>query len=166
MSAATAKRPLGGFWSSPQLTTDKEHAKAATVRKTIRRSRRVRVLRVGIASHSEVKVRMMAIARGELVPSPDDPKVWFPSTETFGKVLSGSNRELLAEIAREAPKSITDLAGRTGRHVSNLSRTLKTLHRYGLVDLIESEGKRRVPRVNYDEIDVRVSLAGVFAASA
>src|SRR5829696_2828981 len=100
MSTAIAKKPLGGFCGSPQVTAGKGHTKAVTVSKTIRRSRRVRVLRVGIASHSEVKARMMAIARGELVPSPDDPKVWFPSTETFGKVLSGSNRELLAEIAR------------------------------------------------------------------
>ena len=37
--------------------------------------------------------------------------VWFTSIESFAKVLSGRNRELLALIAREKPDSLTELAG-------------------------------------------------------
>ena len=49
-------------------------------------------LRVGIASPKEMKERSMAIARGDLLVSPDDPKVWFTSPESFAKVLSNKNR--------------------------------------------------------------------------
>jgi predicted transcriptional regulator len=39
-------------------------------------------LRVGIASYAKFKARTMAIARVELVPSPGDPTLWFPSMES------------------------------------------------------------------------------------
>ena len=48
----------------------------------------IRRLRVGIASHAEFKARTMAIARGELVPAPGDPMLWFPSMESLSRVLS------------------------------------------------------------------------------
>ena len=44
------------------------------------------------------------------------------------------NRELLALIAREKPDSLTELTTLAGRNKSNLSRTLKTMSRYGLVE--------------------------------
>ena len=90
-----------------------------------------RVLRIGVASSNEMKARSLAIARGELEPAPDEPKIWFPSAETFGKVLSSQNRELLARIRAAAPQSLQALADLTGREVSNLSRTLKTMELYG-----------------------------------
>ena len=52
-------------------------------------------LKVGIATYDEMKARTMAVARGERRVSRDEPKVWFTSTESFAKVLSASNRELL-----------------------------------------------------------------------
>jgi predicted transcriptional regulator len=39
-------------------------------------------LKIGIAD-TEKKARTLRIARGEEQPSPDDPKVWFISTESF-----------------------------------------------------------------------------------
>ena len=92
-------------------------------------------LRVGIASYEEMKARTMAIARGTLKPMPGDPKVWFPSAESLVKVLSDKNRTLLGTIRDAEPQSLADLAELTGRHKSNLSRTLKTMARYGLVEL-------------------------------
>lgn len=56
-------------------------------------------LKVGVASYEEMKVRSMAIARGERRPAPNEPKVWFTSTESFAKALSAGNRELLRIIA-------------------------------------------------------------------
>ena len=50
-----------------------------------------------------------------------------PPGQSFAKVLSERNRELLATIAREKPDSVTDLAALAGRSKSNLSRTLKTM---------------------------------------
>ena len=67
-------------------------------------------LRVGIASYGKIKARTLAIARGELKPAPDDPKVWFTSLESFAKILSGGNRELLKIIAEKAPSSLDERA--------------------------------------------------------
>jgi len=45
------------------------------------------------------------------------------------------NRALLNLIAEVQPESLTELANATGRQTSNLSRTLKTMERYGFVEL-------------------------------
>ena len=55
-------------------------------------------LKVGIASYQEMKARTMAVARGERRIAATEPKVWFTSTESFAKVLSAGNRELLAQL--------------------------------------------------------------------
>ena len=67
---------------------------------TPRRRSRSKTLRIGIASVSEMRARTLAIARGELKPKPDDPKVWVPSLETIGKILSRRNKELLEQIRK------------------------------------------------------------------
>ncbi len=84
-------------------------------------------LKVGIASYEEMKSRTMAVARGEHRVAADEPKVWFTSTESFAKVLSAGNRELLRVIAEKAPGSLDELARITGKAKSNLSRTLRTM---------------------------------------
>jgi hypothetical protein len=60
-------------------------------------------LKVSVASYEEMKARTMAVARGERRVAADEPKVWFTSTESFAKVLSAGNRELLRVIAEKAP---------------------------------------------------------------
>jgi predicted transcriptional regulator len=107
-----------------------------------------------------MKARILAIAHGEVRPTADEPKVWFTSAESFARVLSERNRALLAEIAALAPRSLAELAERTGRKKSNLSRTLKTMARYGFVRLRRGEGGRVIPEVPYDEIALTVSLVG------
>jgi len=88
-----------------------------------------------MATYEEMKARTMAIARGERRARPDEPKVWFPSTESFVKILSAGNRVLLRVIAEEAPTSLDELARLTSCKKPNLSRTLKTMAGYGLVRL-------------------------------
>ena len=61
-------------------------------------------------------------------------------------------------IAREKPDSLTELAGLAGRNKSNLSRTLKTMSRYGLVELKKGRRGTLVPRVPYDQVRLDVSL--------
>jgi predicted transcriptional regulator len=78
-----------------------------------------------------MKARSMAIARGEVKPASDEPKIWFPSAESLGKVLSNKNRALLARIRDARPQSLQTLSELTGREVSNLSRTLKTMDSTG-----------------------------------
>lgn len=115
-------------------------------------------LKVGIATYEEMKARTMAIARGERKPAPNEPKVWFVSTESFARVLSAGNRDLLRVIAEKAPGSIEELARLTGRKKSNLSRTLKTMAGYGLVRLTRGERGRVRARVRYDRIALDLPL--------
>lgn len=115
-------------------------------------------LRVGIASYVDFKERTLAIARGELKPATDAPKVWFTSMESFAKILSDKNRELLGVIAAQNPKSLTELAEKTGRAKSNLSRTLKRMEQYGLIRFEPGEGRAQAPRVVYSDITLDVSL--------
>lgn len=68
------------------------------------------------------------------------PSVWFQSMSSLAAVLSDENRALLRIIDSAKPSSLTGLAELTGRKSSNLSRTLKTLASYGLVDIQRSKG--------------------------
>lgn len=53
----------------------------------------------------------------------------------FAEVLSDDNRALLKVITETAPESISALARATGRSPGNISRTLKTLSNYGIVEM-------------------------------
>lgn len=115
-------------------------------------------LKVSIASYDEMKSRTMRIARGEQRVSPREPKVWFTSTESFAKVLSAANRDLLCVIAEKAPASLDELAHLTGRKKSNLSRTLRTMEGYGLVRLERGERGRIAPKVAHDRVELDLPL--------
>jgi predicted transcriptional regulator len=115
-------------------------------------------LRVGIASYEEMKALTIAIARGQRKLGPREPRIWFPSTESFAKVLSAGNRELLRVIAEKAPGSLDELAALTGRKKSNLSRTLKTMANYGLVRLNRGDRGRIAPKVVHQRIELELPL--------
>ena len=118
----------------------------------------MKTLKIGIASYDRMKARTMTIARGEYRPATGEPSVWFTSIESFAKIVSQPNRELLSVIAREKPGSLTELAEFAGRNKSNLSRTLKTMARYGLVELKVGRRGRLIPRVPYDRVTLDVLL--------
>ncbi|MCY4135215.1 MAG: helix-turn-helix domain-containing protein [bacterium] len=118
----------------------------------------MKTLRIGIADYGQMKERTLAIARGDYRPAKGEPTVWFTSIESFAKVLSERNRELLMLIAQEKPDSLTELALLTGRNKSNLSRTLKTMSRYGLVELDKGQRGRLIPQVPYDQVRLDLSL--------
>ena len=115
-------------------------------------------LKVGIASYQEMKARTMAVACGKRRVSPDEPKVWFTSTESFAKVLSAGNRKLLHAIAEKAPGSLDELSRITGKAKSNLSRTLRTMEGYGLVSLERGERGRITPKVMHDRVELDLPL--------
>ena len=115
-------------------------------------------LKVGIASYEEMKARTIRIARGEHRVTSGEPEVWFTSTESFAKVLSAGNRELLRIIAEKAPGSLDALAQITARAKSNLSRTLKTMEGYGLVRLERGERGRMAPKVARDRVGLDLPL--------
>lgn len=111
-----------------------------------------KVLKIGIASLADIRARTIAIARGELKPAPGDPKIWFTSVESLAQVLSSKNQQLLDTIKRARPGSLKELAKLADRQESNLSRTLRTMERYGLVTLIRSKKGTIVPTVPYDRV--------------
>ena len=54
---------------------------------------------------------------------------------SLAEVLSDDNRTLLRIIREQKPESLNQLAEFTGRAPSNLSCKLKTMERYGLVEM-------------------------------
>jgi predicted transcriptional regulator len=90
---------------------------------------------IGVMPQDQIRKRMIAIAKGEYKPKPGEPKIWFTSMRSVAEVLSDQNRALLKVIRETNPDSVAVLARTTGRQPGNLSRTLKTMSRYGLVDL-------------------------------
>jgi predicted transcriptional regulator len=113
---------------------------------------RAKILRIGIAPRAQMKARTLAVARGEHKPTADEPKVWFTSMESLAQVLSSRNTLLLELIRRARPRSLKELAELSGRHVSNLSRTLRTMERYRLVELELAANGTLVPTVPYDRL--------------
>ena len=126
----------------------------------------MRTLRVGIASYEQMKARTLAIARGEYKPATGEPKVWFTSAESFARVLSDRNRALLGIIATSAPDSLTRLVELTGRKKSNLSRSLKTMERYGFVQLSRGARGSVIPRVPYEQVSLTLPLSKIGVTSA
>lgn len=90
---------------------------------------------------STVQKRCVIGIKGQ-TPDPDYPvDIWFDSLKSLANVLSKENQQLLKVIAEQQPQSVTELATLTGRAVSNLSRTLKTLDRLGIVRLTRISGQ-------------------------
>jgi len=113
----------------------------------------MKVIRIGIAPQEKIRERILSIAKGELKPKPGDPKVWFTSMHSLAQVLSDENRALLQVIRESRPASISALSVLTGRKQGNLSRTLKTMSRYGLVEIHkENRTARPVARAERYEI--------------
>lgn len=117
-------------------------------------------IKVGIATHDELRERALQIARGERRRQPDEPKVWFTSLESMAKVLSESNRKLLRIIDEQHPTSLAELEVMSGRKVSNLSRTLKTMSQYGLVKLVPGKRGSVTPEVLVRGVQVDLSIVG------
>ncbi len=123
----------------------------------------MKTLRVGIATYEQMKARTLAIAKGEYEPGPHEPKIWFTSAESFAKVLSEKNRSLLYVMAEFSPDSLAKLANLTGRKKSNLSRTLKTMERYGFVVLKRGPRGSVIPKVPYQAISLVLPLTKAVA---
>lgn len=113
----------------------------------------MKTLVIGIMPQDKIRERMLEIARGEYRPAPEDPKVWFTSMKSLAEVLSDENRALLKVITDTKPESISALAEITGRKQGNLSRTLKTMSHYGLVDLLR-ENRHVRPIANATEFHI------------
>lgn len=85
----------------------------------------------------QLNKRVIDIAAGRYKPGKDEPKVWFSSLKSVAEVLNERNIQLLEIINQSHPESLSELSKLTGRHTSNLSRTLKTLEKHQIVSLVK-----------------------------
>lgn len=113
---------------------------------------------IGIASFEEIKARTIAIANGEYIPKKDEPKIWFRSIELLAQVLSTENKVLLEIIKTQKPNSITELATLAGREVSNTSRTLNNMKKYGLVDFLKGNHRMLKPILPYKNLKIEYDI--------
>lgn len=117
----------------------------------------IKVMKIGIISRDDYAKRTIAIAKGKYKPRNDEPKIWFESLKSMSQVLSRENQDLLKMIIEHKPGSLSELEKLSHRKKSNLSRTLKTLERYGIVELPREEGKL-VPKVKATDFKVEFGL--------
>jgi predicted transcriptional regulator len=88
-----------------------------------------------------IQKRCVIGIRGQVQNADYPVDIWFDSLKSVANVLSKENQALLKVIAEQQPQSVTELAQLTGRAVSNVSRTLKTLYVLGIVCLTCVSGK-------------------------
>ena len=119
---------------------------------------KMNTIKVGIMPREQYKKRTISIAKGEYTPKNDEPKVWFESIKSMAQILSNENQDLLQVILDNHPQSLRELEELTGRAKSNLSRTLKTLERYGIVEL-NKVNNSLVPKVKATHFTVEFGLA-------
>lgn len=74
------------------------------------------------------------------------------------RLLTEQNQQLVQEIAAGVD-SVAELAERTGREESNVTRTLRKFENLGLVTLEPGEGRRRVPRLTMESLSFTLELA-------
>lgn len=123
---------------------------------------KMKIVYVGIMSREAYKERTIAIAKGEYKRKKNEPKIWFESLKSMAQILSNENRQLLRTILDKKPASLAELEEMTGRKKSNLSRTLKTLERYGIVEL-HKEKNRIIPEVKATDFRVEFGLSEIAA---
>lgn len=110
-------------------------------------------------SEAEVGMASCTIGiKGQMRDIASRVDVWFDSIKSIASILSEENQKLLKVIAEKKPETLTELSDLTGRAVSNLSRTIKTLESHGIVE-VESFGKSIKPRVKYRKFNIICELA-------
>ena len=71
------------------------------------------------------------------------------SKESFEKILSPSRLDLIRTINMKNPKSVGELADILDRPVESISRDLKILSNYGILELVQI-GKTKKPVIEKD----------------
>lgn len=110
-------------------------------------------IKIGIMTKQQIHQRNIDISAGRYVPKSGDPKIWFSSMKLLATVLSDNNRLLLKVIEETEPETIQELATITGRHASNLGRTLKVFEHYGFVKMVKNQRSKK-PVVEVTDFDI------------
>lgn len=118
----------------------------------------MKVIQVGIMSRDKFQNRAIEIASGRYKPKRNEPKIWFSSIKSLCEILNENNMRLLKIIDEQKPESIKELATIVERKPSNLSRTLNTMARYGIIE-IEKKGKNSKPIAKALDFNIQYSAA-------
>ena len=116
-------------------------------------------LKIGIMPREQFQRHMIDIAVGKTKPRRGEPKIWFSSMKSLGEVLSDNNVRLLKLINEHQPETLKELAELSGRKSSNLSRTLKTMEKYGIVELRKHNSRKVQPIAKATEFDIQYAIA-------
>lgn len=112
-----------------------------------------KVLKVGIATVAQQRARSLAIAAGTRKRGDDEPNVWFPSVTAMSRVLSDENLALLKAVREQQPDSMDTLAQVVGKHAANVSRSMHTMAKFGLVEFIKN-GRTVTPKATFEHLSV------------
>jgi len=124
---------------------------------TATHSMKMKILNAGIISKENYVKRIIAISKGSYTPRKDEPKIWFESLHSMTQVLSIGNQNLLKLIIEYKPKSLSELANLSGTPITNLTKTIKTLEKYGIVQLSKKAGML-APKVLATDFTVQFGL--------
>jgi len=78
----------------------------------------------------------------------------------LAKVATPARMELLREVESRPPRSVGELARRLGRPIEAVSKDLRILAGYGLLEMAK-EGRVKRPRIEKDLLVVPLSTRGV-----
>ncbi|KRB81072.1 hypothetical protein ASE07_24880 [Noviherbaspirillum sp. Root189] len=109
-----------------------------------------------IRSLRSLRDEMVSVAKGERAPSEDAGQAIFSSAEAVTRLLNQENRHLLDVIDTQHPQSVAQLAELVQRAEPNVSRTLSKLVEAGIVEMVNGEGRTKIPRLRLRELTVRI----------
>jgi predicted transcriptional regulator len=92
-------------------------------------------------------------------PQKNIPELRAESIESIAQVLSKRNLKLLRFINKFEPKSLTELKEKTGEEISSISRALKEMSKFGLLEITgdEKDGK---PLIKASKLIIEISILG------
>ena len=80
------------------------------------------------------------------------------SLDGFSRLLSKRNIELLKLIKQAGPQSVAELARLSGRPKASLMLTLRRFKNFGIVEIDEVDGRRKVPRLACDRLRLEIPI--------
>lgn len=78
--------------------------------------------------------------------------------KSLSEALGDNNVRLLKLIAEHHPETLTELAELSGRKSSNLSRTLKTMEKYGIIVLEKHDNKKIRPIAKATQFEIQYAI--------
>ncbi len=108
----------------------------------------------------EFSTTLKALEKGKRL-KPQGERLNFVSLEAARQFLTPKRIHLLQIVHRQEPRSIYELAKLADRDVKNVQDDVELLARVGLIELARERTAREriVPRVGYDNLEVRFQIA-------